>query len=325
MKNLQDDTRELATVVVSHSISVLRPLALAVIILCAICAAAIFNGSGSGTAAVMSESAWRRFSALNSASFTLAPDYSKFLHFSPSKHAELMGRDNCVSCHRRSDRSPGSRFPLHKDCIGCHLVEFTALSSSTINPICTICHRAEDLNSSITSPKTFPRLATFTAQFDHAQHMRGIESARPPEGCAACHPQSRGGIAMTIPRGPEAHKSCYSCHSPQDPASKSSSCGYCHTRGSHSATSTAARAYLFGFNHADHTARARFTCDRCHDLRGQGLPQTRQVSSTLSAQHYPTSRAQSCATCHNDQRTFGDKKPDFDVCKRCHKRLRFGA
>src|SRR5437867_4304379 len=75
-------------------------------------------------------------------------DYSKFFHASPKEHLDLMGLENCASCHRRSDALTEPRFPVHKDCTGCHLVQFTASnSSSSVNPICTICHKADGLNS----------------------------------------------------------------------------------------------------------------------------------------------------------------------------------
>ena len=160
---------------------------------------------------------------------------------------------------------------------------------------------------------------------DHAQHLKGIESARPGKGCAACHSPANRGVAETIPARLNAHQVCYDCHSPGKQASKTSSCGSCHKLAPYSPTSTAARAYRVGFSHADHGPREHLTCDRCHSLRGGGLPQAKQVSSILPAQHYVNPRAQSCATCHNGRRSFGDKGPNFDDCKRCHKGLKFGA
>src|SRR6266850_5709713 len=81
--------------------------------------------------------------------FTATQDYSKFSHSSPKEHwdvtKDLNGRSRCGSCHRRSDSSPAPRFPVHKDCTGCHLVQFTS-SSSAENPICTICHTKEGIN-----------------------------------------------------------------------------------------------------------------------------------------------------------------------------------
>jgi hypothetical protein len=312
-------------VLVSHPISVSRRLALAAIILCSICAAALL--SGVGASAVPSEpTAWRPLDSLKSAGLLPATDYSKFSHSSPREHAELMGRGNCGSCHHRGDTSTNPRFPLHKDCTRCHLVQFTASdSSSSVNPVCTICHKAETLSSSSAPLKSFPRLISFRAEFDHAQHLQGIESARPTKGCAACHAPANRGVAQIIPARLNAHQVCYDCHSPGKQASKTSSCGSCHKLGSYSPTSPAARAYRMGFSHADHGPRERLTCDRCHNLRGGGLPQTRQVSSILPAQHYVNPRAQSCATCHNGRKSFGDRGPNFDDCKRCHKGLKFGA
>lgn len=252
-------------------------------------------------------------------------DYSKFSHAGPKEHADLMARASCASCHRRSDGSLEPTFPIHKDCTGCHLVQFTASNnSSSVNPICTICHKPEGLNSSNAPLKHFPRLLSFAAEFDHAQHLKGIESARPVKGCAACHTPANRGVAESIPTRLNAHQVCYDCHSPGKSASKTSSCGSCHRLGSYSATSIAARSYRLGFSHADHGPRERLSCDRCHDVRGRGLPQARQVSSTLPVQHLVSSRAQNCITCHNGQRAFG-VNANFTECSRCHKRTGFGS
>jgi c(7)-type cytochrome triheme protein len=326
MKTLPNDAQEQSEMVVaSHPISVARRVALAAIILFSICAVAILNRNGA-TAVTNQLTAWRQLDSLKSVGESPAADYSKFSHSSPREHADLMGRANCASCHRRNDGSVEPKFPLHRDCTGCHLVQFTASkNSSSVNPICTICHKPEALNSSNPPLKNFPRLVSFAAEFDHVQHLKGIAAARPTQGCTACHSPANRGVAQTIPARLNAHRVCYECHSPGQSASKTSSCGSCHRLGSYSPTSTAARAYRFGFSHAAHTERQRLTCDSCHNLRGRGLQQTVQVSSVPSAQHYTNPRAQSCATCHNSQRAFGDKGPNFDDCKRCHKGLKFGA
>jgi c(7)-type cytochrome triheme protein len=244
-------------------------------------------------------------------------DYSRFSHSSPSAHAALTARSNCSSCHRRSDDSPEPRFPVHKDCLGCHLAQFTApVSASNVNPICTVCHNQDDLNASNTRTKKFPALRSFTAEFDHAQHVQGSEQARPAEGCAACHTPIQRGVAQSIPAGLSAHQTCYRCHSPGRQASAFSSCGSCHALGAYSPTPTAARAYRVRFSHADHGPRQRLTCASCHVVMGRGLPQRRQVSSILPSQHFASPRAQSCMTCHNGRRAFGDT--DTRDCRRCH-------
>jgi c(7)-type cytochrome triheme protein len=244
-------------------------------------------------------------------------DYSRFSHTSPSAHAALTGRSNCASCHGRSDASTEPRFPGHKSCTGCHLVQFTApFSSASDNPICSICHTKGGLTSSNPPLKNFAGLSGFTAEFDHAQHTQGNASARPAEGCAACHAPARRGAAQSIPARLNAHQTCYQCHSPGRQASNLSSCGVCHGFGSHSPTSTSSRAYGMSFSHADHGPRQRLNCASCHNVMGRGTLRARQVTSITPAQHYANPRAQSCMTCHNGQRAFGDT--DTHNCKRCH-------
>jgi c(7)-type cytochrome triheme protein len=298
-----------------------RQLAFAVPVLFLICAGTISNSPP--TYAVVDEFTTGSSSSSHSGE-TLAQDYSKFSHSRPREHADLMGRTNCVSCHRRSDSSPSPRLPVHRDCTGCHLVQFTA-SASSDNPICTICHTKDGLNSSNPPTKTFPGLNSFNAKFDHAQHMLGIESARPGEGCVACHTPTNRGVAESIPARLNAHQTCYQCHSPGKQASNFSSCGSCHDSGRYSRTPTTARAYRVGFSHADHKVRTRLTCGNCHTVLGRGLPQARQVSSILPAQHNSNTRVRSCVTCHNGQRAFGDRGPGFSDCGRCHKGFTFRA
>ena len=328
MRSTPDATHESETIVASHSLGATkRWLVLAVMILFSLFTPTLF--SGRGASAVTNElTEGRQPDSLKSAPFTPAPDYSKFSHSSPKEHKDLAwdlnGRPKCVSCHRRSDSSPAPRFPVHKDCTGCHLVQFTTATSSD-NPICTICHTKEGINLPKPPIRNFSTLRSFNAEFDHAQHMQGIESARPLKGCADCHESAPGGIAETIPARLDAHGGCYKCHSPGERASNFSSCGSCHKPLRYSPTPTAARAYRVGFSHADHGPRQRLSCESCHNILGRNLPQARQVSSILTAQHRSKARARSCMTCHDGQRVFGDKGPNFNDCKRCHKGLKFGS
>ena len=248
-------------------------------------------------------------------------DYSKFSHSTPREHADLMDRKNCGSCHRRG---PGvaPTFPVHKDCTGCHMVQFTAPNrGSDENPICTICHTREGLNSSNPPTKKFSGLRSFRAEFDHAQHLQGKENAKPSAGCTACHRPARNGVAQSILTGLNAHQACYECHSPGKQANDLSSCGMCHALGPYSPTSTNATSYRVSFSHGDHTGRARLACTACHNVKPQGLPQGRQVSSIAGVQHFPKGSSQSCVMCHNGRRAFGDA--DTHDCKRCHKREGF--
>jgi c(7)-type cytochrome triheme protein len=316
MRNALDATERPETVVGLNSVGVTkRRLVFTVSIIFLIWAVTLFNSRRA--AAVPDDlTAWPTPSSPDP--LTLAQDYSKFSHKSPAAHEDFAKPDKCGSCHRRKASSLVPKFPAHKDCTGCHLVQFTNPTASN-NPICTICHTRDGLNLTNPPTKSFPRLRSFTAEFDHAQHLQGIESARPAEGCAGCHALANRGVAEAIPARLNAHQVCYECHSPGRQASDSSSCGSCHRLGRYSPTSMAARSYRVGFSHVDHGPRQRLTCESCHNVLGRGLPQARQVSSISPALHHSSVRARSCMTCHNGQRAFGDTRPEFNDCKRCHK------
>ncbi len=250
---------------------------------------------------------------------TEAQDYSKFSHSTPREHADLMARNNCGSCHRRGENAIVPRFPIHKDCTSCHLVQFTASNrSSSVNPICTICHTRDGLNSSNAPTRSFPRLLSFAAEFDHAQHLQEKESARPSGGCISCHVPTRRGVAQAIPAGLGAHQICYQCHSPEKSAAGFSSCGSCHRLSAYSPTSISARAFSLSFSHGDHGSRAGLNCQSCHNVKGRGLGQGRQIGSTVAIQHLINRGGQTCKSCHNERLAFGDT--DTHDCKRCHRR-----
>jgi len=173
----------------------------------------------------------------------------------------------------------------------------------------------EGLNSSNPPMKRFPALSNITAKFDHAQHLEGVEAAKPQAGCLACHVLMSRGPGQTIPAGLNAHRICYECHAAGKQASNLSSCDSCHEFGRYSPTPTIARAYRLNFSHANHT---RLSCESCHALKGRGLPQAKQVSSVLPVEHLVSSRGSNCKTCHNGRRSFGDT--DTRDCKRCHRR-----
>jgi c(7)-type cytochrome triheme protein len=236
-------------------------------------------------------------------------DYSKFLH-SSARHRTLA----CTSCHERTDNSATPRFPGHKACTDCHRGQFTTPAI----PMCLICH--SDTKSSNPPLKSFPASFNepFNVKFDHAQHNTG--AARPQAGCAGCHnsPVNRR-AGLSIPAHLAAHNTCYTCHTPTSRSNAGreiASCGVCHDQKSYRPTSTNARSFRYAFSHADHGTRERLACADCHKLTA-GAPQTRQVSSTNPAQHFNTTRGQTCATCHNGKRTFGGDL-GFGDCKRCH-------
>ncbi len=237
-------------------------------------------------------------------------DYSKFLH-SSQRHSSLA----CTACHERNgDNSALPRFPGHNQCTGCHLGQFTTPAAS----MCLICHT--DTSSGKPPLRVFPATfkESFNVKFDHAQHMNA--SVRPQKGCAGCHgTQTNRGFAFSIPATISTHNQCYSCHTPNSKSAggrEIASCGVCHNQTGYSRTSTNARAFRYSFSHAKHGPRERLACSDCHNITG-GLPQSRQVTSPATAQHFPISRGVSCATCHNGKRAFGGDLA-FKDCRRCH-------
>lgn len=229
-------------------------------------------------------------------------DFSKFLHTSPN-HARMP----CLLCHRRESNSPRPNLPgasAHAPCAGCHAQQF----ANTESPICTICHT--DVRSGALKP--FPRLKSFRVNFDHARHlnMGGVS-------CATCHRPARGGVALSIPVGFNAHTTCYGCHAPRAKAGGRdiSSCGTCHRLGGYSRTPQWTTAFRMNFSHAKHGPPQKLTCNDCHQVRAN-QPQRRQVTVPEAANHHASGRNQSCMTCHDGKRAFGGD--DFTACKRCH-------
>ncbi len=226
-------------------------------------------------------------------------DFSNFLH-SNQNHARLP----CLLCHRRENNSPRPSLPGgsgHLPCAGCH----APLFAGAPGPICNICHT--DVTSGVLKP--FPRLQSFRVKFDHARHLN-MGSV----GCATCHRSARGGVALSIPKGLDAHTTCYRCHTATAKSGDSdiSSCGTCHELGGYARTPESARAFRVGFNHARHKET---TCKECHRVIA-GVSQRRQVTSPQPLNHHATGKRQSCMTCHDGKRAFGGD--DFTTCKRCH-------
>lgn len=240
-------------------------------------------------------------------------DYSRFLHNS-QRHASLA----CTACHIRSDNSATPRFPGHDACTKCHLTQFVTPAV----PMCAICH--SDVKSAAAPLKAFSARfdENFNVKFDHAQHMSG--SARPANGCQACHGRTAArGAALIIPVGLNAHNSCYSCHTPTSKSAAGrelASCGVCHDQKPYRRTPTQARSFRYAFSHAQHGRRERLDCADCHRLTA-GAPQSRQVSSPTPAEHFPLA-GMNCSTCHNGKRSFGGDLA-FKDCARCHRGANF--
>ncbi|HAF16330.1 MAG TPA: hypothetical protein DCK93_01565 [Blastocatellia bacterium] len=288
---LNSPGRYAGSLTLSSFVTALPRLLLVATVLCAL---ALVTGLGLSTSAGRAE-----FNNQEQMQFPEGLDYGKFQHNSQN-HSRLP----CLLCHRRESNSPIPKRPGgsgHLPCAGCHAQQF----ASSESPICTICHT--DVKSG--ALKSFPRLQGFRMKFDHSLHLKmgGIS-------CATCHRPSRGGVAMSIPVGFNAHATCYRCHTPRAQANGRdiSSCGTCHQLGGYSRTPEFSQAFRVSFSHAKHQ---KVTCNECHQVRA-GMPQRRQITAPEPLNHHATGRAQSCMTCHDGKRAFGGD--DFTVCKRCH-------
>lgn len=221
-------------------------------------------------------------------------DFSKFQH-SNAEHA----RFPCALCHERKDNSATPKLVGHIPCASCHTEQFADNKSA----ICTICHTDTDTGA----VKNFPALKSFNAVFDHGKHLRQTN-------CATCHKPLRNGVALSIPKGLNAHNSCFQCHSPDAKSGEQdiASCNTCHQTGRFVKVSESIQAYTkTPFSHAGH----RFACTDCHTVRA-GAARGNQVTAPVAAMHFARKNAQSCATCHNNKRAFGGD--DFSDCRRCH-------
>jgi c(7)-type cytochrome triheme protein len=224
-------------------------------------------------------------------------DYSKFRHDN-ANHSRLP----CLLCHRRETDAPRPAMPgaaNHAPCAGCHAKEF----ANTGHPICTVCHT--DVQAGTVKP--FPRLSSFGMRFDHARHQNLGRLS-----CASCHRPLRGGVALSIPAGFNAHTNCFACHTSraQSNGRDISSCGTCHRMERYVRASQTARAFRVGFSHAKHDRTEGLSCNECHRV------QATRVSAPQPLNHHAAPRAFSCMSCHNGKRAFGGD--DFSVCKRCH-------
>jgi c(7)-type cytochrome triheme protein len=230
-------------------------------------------------------------------------DYSKFQH-TTAYHARLP----CLLCHRRETNSPRPAMPAssnHLPCAGCHKKQF----ADSGNAICTICHS----NTQSGALKPFPRLSSFNMRFDHARHQ-SLGNVK----CVTCH-RPRGGAAMTIPSGFNAHVTCFQCHAPGAKSGDKdiSSCSVCHQSGQYVRTRETSPAFRVGFSHAKHDRDENLNCADCHRVR-TGVAQRVQVTAPQPLNHHAAPNVLSCMSCHNGKRAFGGD--DFGACKRCHNR-----
>jgi len=269
-------------------------------------------------------------------------DYNRFTHESHLGRIKVpntnFARDlKCESCHERpSDREIASsiisttdrnkqlslKFPGHKACVECHVVQFTSKPQQT----CVICHNTEQGLNARPPQRDFPQRYDFNAFFDAKQHELHIKyklSDGKDLKCDYCHKPTQKALAVTIP----SHSECYVCHAPgsfDEKAKVKNDCMVCHTqrltaRPEPYIAKLESRAYGAKFSHAEHLKF--MDCTNCHSIQGAYIQYS--PSSPAVKQHNTSTQAggRGCFSCHDGKQHFGRavfSGDDAQSCKKCH-------
>jgi hypothetical protein len=278
------------------------------------------------------------------------PNYEKFTHKSHLGQVKVPATNHarelkCDSCHERTEIKDGIitnternkqlslKFPSHKACIECHVVQFTGRPQQT----CTICHDTSEGLIARPPQRDFPQRYDYNAFFDARQHELHVTYNLPNSGkkldCNFCHKQDSRPAILTIP----SHSECYVCHSPKSGEPKASQkwdCKNCHTETVTSVQPYSAkyvsRAYGARFTHKAHVELMGGRCDMCHTISG-GYNQPRPTSIRVKEHLTPAERGgRGCFSCHDGGRHYGytifSGEPGNEgggSCMRCHKRNDF--
>src|SRR5215510_6959733 len=270
-------------------------------------------------------------------------DYNRFTH---QTHLGLIKVPNtnfardlkCESCHDRptqreienniiptTDRNKQLilKFPGHKACVECHVIQFTSKPQQT----CVICHNTQQGLIARPPQRDFPMRYDFNAFFDAKQHGLHVTyklSDGKKMECAFCHKQTQKTLAVTIGSHPE----CYVCHTPSsfdDKAKMKSNCVICHTQrlvdiqAEPFDAKLASRAYGAKFSHVEHVKY--MDCRECHSIEG-GYNQN-SPSSPRVKEHNTTAQTggRGCFSCHDGKQRYGRavfSGDDAQSCKKCH-------
>jgi nitrate/TMAO reductase-like tetraheme cytochrome c subunit len=271
-------------------------------------------------------------------------DYNRFTHETHLGRIKVpntnFARDlKCESCHERpserdisnnivptTDRNKQLRlkFPGHKACVECHVVQFTSKPQQT----CVICHNTQQGLIARPPQREFPQRYDFNAFFDAKQHELHVTyklSDGKQMDCAYCHKDTPKAMAVTIASHPE----CYTCHSPgsfDDKAKVKGNCVICHTQRvvdpqpQPYIAKLESRAYGAKFSHKEHMAFIQ-DCKACHSIQG-GYNQY-SPSSPAVKQHNTSAQTggRGCFSCHDGKRHYGRVVFSGDAaeaCVKCH-------
>jgi Cytochrome c7 and related cytochrome c len=271
------------------------------------------------------------------------PNYEKFTHQShlgqvmvpnTSQTREL----KCDSCHDRRDpidtlvnttdrnKRLRLRFPGHKACVDCHVIQFTARPQQT----CIICHDTKGGLNARPPQRDFRDRYDFNAFFDAKQHElhTGYQFTNGKQlDCNYCHQP----MAKPTSLGIASHPECYACHAPASgdaKASQKSGCLTCHTAQTPNPQPFSAkyvsRAYGALFTHKAHVGYVNNNCNACHTING-GYNQPTPTSIRIKEHLTPGERSgRGCFSCHDGGVHYGRKvfsgETDGGACNKCHTR-----
>lgn len=244
----------------------------------------------------------------------------------------------CDSCHDRTlaldaivattDRNKrlSLKFPGHKACVDCHVVQFTSRPQQT----CTICHDTKGGLNARPPQRDFAQRYDFNAFFDAKQHELHV-GYQFPKGdklsCNYCHQQGGKASFLTIASHPE----CYACHAPasgQEKASQKSDCLTCHTAQTPAPQPFSAkyvsRAYGALFTHKAHVGFVNGDCSACHTITG-GYNRPTPTSIRIKEHLTPNERSgRGCFSCHDGGVHYGRRvfsgETSGGACDKCHTR-----
>ncbi len=211
---------------------------------------------------------------------------------------ELVGREDCSTCHGTDGLSPAPvdhEGRTSETCLNCHEEPTQVTMEATANEDCLVCHADPDLSLTLPSGEV---LSLYVDEEVYAGSVHGRELL-----CTACHRDFAPGTHPAVTaenlrdHSLEAYTACRQCHSNE----------YERTLdGMHALA-------LAGGN------REAAVCTDCHGAHGVVDPE--QPRQRIS---------QSCAQCHSDifqeylesvhgAALFEESNPDVPVCTDCHR------
>lgn len=268
-----------------------------------------------------------------------------------SRSAKLLRKDSvalCGACHQ-PQAGGAERHPAYEEggCSVCHDAHYSGYPKELKEPLPGVCQHCHEQGAGLEPAKTHKALTKpESCSLCHDAHANSAKLLRysPKDVCTACHaPVMAGGHKGEL-------AACDTCHDPHLALGTgllkpdvAKACAECHDdigggKTVHAALGKGCQA-CHDPHRDDNVAKARTSCGRCHDLKGNrelasihgdlNLPPGSCVgchpahSSKLpklvrANVHYPLTQGK-CSVCHGggDERSIKVENP-ADRCRFCH-------